>query len=181
VARALTTTASSPAAPAAQAPRHGAWTTAAILAGYLLAAGAVTWHLWADPASHTVAGNPNDADLFAWFLRYDATAVAHGRLPALVTAAMNAPPGINIMWNTSILLPGVLLSPVTLLFGPQTGLTVLMTAGFAGSAASLFLVLRRWGVAEPRPPSAALSTASPRPCCRPPSATTTSSSRCCRR
>jgi hypothetical protein len=72
--------------------------------------------------------------------------VAHGRLPALVTAAMNAPQGINLMWNTSILLPGVLLAPVTLLLGPQTALTVAMTVGFAGSAASLFLVLRRWEV-----------------------------------
>jgi hypothetical protein len=124
----------------------GGWAVAAVLACYLLAAVAVTWRLWADPAAHTVAGNPNDADLFAWFLRYDATAVAHGRLPALVTAAMNAPQGINLMWNTSILLPGVLLAPVTLLAGPQTSLTVLMTIGFAGSAASLFLVLRRWAV-----------------------------------
>jgi hypothetical protein len=148
LARALTTTASSPEAPAAsQAPRRGAWAVAAILACYLLAAVAVTWHLWADPASHTVAGNPNDADQFAWFLRYDAAAVAHGRLPALVTAAMNAPQGINMMWNTSLLLPGVLLAPVTLLLGPQTALTVLLTLGFAGSAASLFLVLRRWDVA----------------------------------
>ncbi|HUA28354.1 MAG TPA: hypothetical protein VMC03_05675 [Streptosporangiaceae bacterium] len=148
MARALTTTASSPEAPAAsRSPRRGAWAVAAILACYLLAAVAVTWHLWADPASHTVAGNPNDADQFAWFLRYDAAAVAHGRLPALVTAAMNAPQGINLMWNTSLLLPGVLLAPVTLLLGPQTGLTVLLTAGFAGSAASLFLVLRRWDVA----------------------------------
>jgi hypothetical protein len=148
VARALTTTAASPAAPAApREPGRGGWPASAILAGYLAAAVAVTWHLWASPASHTVAGNPNDADLFAWFLRYDATAVAHGRLPALVTAAMNAPQGINLMWNTSILLPGILLTPVTLLLGPQTGLTVLLTAGFAGSAASLFLVLRRWDVA----------------------------------
>jgi hypothetical protein len=148
LARALTTTASSPEAAAAPpAPRRAAWAIAAILACYLLGAVAVTWHLWADPASHTVAGNPNDADLFAWFLRYDATAVAHGRLPALVTSAMNAPQGINIMWNTSILLPGVLLAPVTLLLGPQTALTVLMTLGFAGSAAALFLVLRRWDVA----------------------------------
>jgi hypothetical protein len=112
---------------------------------YLLAAVAVTWHLWADPASRTVAGNPNDADLFAWFLRYDAAAVAHARLPALVTTAMNAPQGINVMWNTAMPLPGVLLTPVTLLFGPQTALTVLTTVGFAGSAASMLLVMRRWG------------------------------------
>ncbi len=145
MARTLPTTASPPAAAAGEGPRGGR-AASLILACYLLAAVAVTWRLWADPASHTVAGNPNDADLFAWFLRYDATAVAHGRLPALVTAAMNAPQGINAMWNTSLLLPGVLLTPVTLLLGPQTSLTVLATLGFAGSAASLFIVLRRWGV-----------------------------------
>jgi hypothetical protein len=119
---------------------------AAVLACYLLAAFAVTWRLWADPASRTVAGNPNDADFFAWCLRYIATAVSHGRLPSLVTAAMNAPQGINLMWNTSVLLPGIVLTPVTLLAGPQTALTVLLTAGFAGSAATMFVVLRRWDV-----------------------------------
>jgi hypothetical protein len=59
---------------------------------------------------------------------------------------MNPPHGVNLMWNTSFLLPGVLLTPVTLLAGPQVSLTLALTAGFAGSAASLFLVLRRWGV-----------------------------------
>ena len=34
--------------------------------------------------------------------------------------------------------------PVTLLLGPQTALTVFMTAGFAGSALAMFAVLRRW-------------------------------------
>lgn len=92
-----------------------------------------------------VAGNPGDINLFAWFMRYSATAVSHGRLPALVTTGVNAPQGINLMWNTSALLPGVLLAPVTLLAGPQASLTILLTAGFAGSAASLFVVLGRWG------------------------------------
>jgi hypothetical protein len=113
---------------------------------YLLAALAVTLLLWRDPASRTVAGNPNDADQFAWFFRYDATAIAHWHLPALVTTAMNAPQGVNVMWNTFMLLPGILLAPVTLLFGPQTSLTVLLTAGFAGSATAMFAVLRRWQV-----------------------------------
>jgi len=146
LARTLPTTASPPAPAVRGRLRGNGLAIAVILACYLLAAVAVTWRLWADPASHTVAGNPNDADFFAWFMRYDATALTHGRLPALVTAAMNAPQGINVMWNTSMLLPGVLLAPVTLLAGPQTSLTVLTTVGFAGSAASLFLVLRRWDV-----------------------------------
>ena len=79
-------------------------------------------------------------------MRYAAMAVRHGRLPALITTGMNAPQGVNLMWNTPLLLPAVLLAPVTGLFGPQVSLTVLTTAGFAGSAAAMFWVLRRWRV-----------------------------------
>jgi hypothetical protein len=113
---------------------------------YLLASLAVTLWLWRDPASRTVAGNPNDADQFAWFFRYDAAAVVHFHLPALVTTAMNAPQGVNVMWNTFMLLPGIVLAPVTLAFGPQASLTLLLTVGFAGSATAMFAVLRRWQV-----------------------------------
>lgn len=120
------------------------WAGAFVLACYLLGALALTWRLWADPASRTVAANWTDADLFAWYLRYGATAVSHGHLPALVTSALNAPRGVNLMWNTSLLLPGVLMAPVTWFFGPQVSLTVLTTAGFFGSAAALYVVLRRW-------------------------------------
>jgi hypothetical protein len=116
---------------------------------YTLAAIALTLWLWQHPGTGTVAGNPNDADQFAWFFRYDAAALAHGHLPALVTTALNAPQGVNVMWNTFMLLPGVLLTPVTLLAGPQASLNLLMTVGFAGSALALFVVLRRWQVRVP--------------------------------
>ena len=116
-----------------------------ILGCYLLGAVAITWRLWADPGARAQAGDAQDVNLFAWFMRYEATAVAHGRLPALVTTALNAPRGVSLLWNTSLLLPGVVLAPVTLLAGPQTTLTLVLTLGFAGSAASLFVVLRRWG------------------------------------
>jgi hypothetical protein len=116
---------------------------------FLIGAVAVTMWLWRDPASRLVAGNPNDTDQFAWYFRYDAAAVAHFRLPALITQGMNAPQGVSVMWNTFMLLPGMLLAPVTLLAGPQASLTVLMTAGFAGSAFALMAVLRRWGASTP--------------------------------
>jgi hypothetical protein len=116
-----------------------------ILGLYLLGAVALTARLWIDPASRAQVGDPEDVDLFAWFMRYAATAVSHGHLPALFTTAMGAPRGINVMWNTSFLLPAVLLSPVTLLLGPQVSLTIALTLGFAGSAASMFWVLGRWG------------------------------------
>jgi hypothetical protein len=130
-------------------PLSGRWTVALAAMYYLLAAVAVTLWLWGDPASRTVAGNPNDADQFAWFFRYDATAIAHFHLPALVTTAMNAPQGVNVMWNTFMLLPGIVLAPLTLAFGPQASLVVLLTAGFAGSATVMFAVLRRWQVGVP--------------------------------
>jgi len=116
-----------------------------VLCCYLLGAVVLTWHLWADPASRAQVGDPEDVDQFAWFVRYAATAVWHGHLPALVTTAMNAPRGINMMWNTTFLFPGTVLSPVTLLAGPQVTLTIVLTLGFAGSAASMFWVLHRWG------------------------------------
>jgi hypothetical protein len=134
------------AGPAASPPaqRRRRWPSWLVLAAYLIAAVAVTWRLWADPASRAQAGDVSDVDQFTWFLRYSATAVSHLHLPALFTHAMNAPHGVNLTSNTAFLLPGVILTPVTLLAGPQVSLTVALTAGFAGSAASLFWVLRRW-------------------------------------
>jgi hypothetical protein len=125
------------------------WATAVVYACFLAASVALTWRLWAHPSSLDVAGNVEDSAQFAWFVRYAATAVVHGHLPTLVTTAMNVPRGISLMWNTTILLPGVLLTPVTVLAGPQASLTLLLTLGFAGSAASLFYVLRRCGASVP--------------------------------
>jgi hypothetical protein len=88
----------------------------------------------------------HDVDQMSWFMRYSEQAIAHFHLPALVTSAMNAPHTVNLMWNTSLLLPGIIMSPITALAGPQVSLDLLLTLGFAGSAASLYFVLRRWGV-----------------------------------
>ncbi len=130
----------------ARAPRLSG--PALVLCLYVLIAFWLTLGLWADPAVRVPTLSPggisNDIFLNDWFMSYAATAVAHGHLPALVTTALNAPQGINVMWNTSFLLPGVLLAPVTLIAGPQVSLTIAVTAGFAGSAASMFWVLRRW-------------------------------------
>ena len=86
----------------------------------------------------------NDVLVDYWFLRYAATAVAHGHLPALITTAVNYPQGISTMWNNTLPLPAIVLTPVTLLAGPVVSLAVLLTLGFAGSAAAMFFVLRRW-------------------------------------
>jgi hypothetical protein len=116
-----------------------------VLAAYLFGGLYQTFLLWADPAGRMQSGDNNDVDQMTWFMRYSAEAIAHFHLPALTTSAMNAPHTINLMWNTSLLLPGVVMTPVTLLAGPQVSLNILLFAGLAGSAAAMYFVLRRWG------------------------------------
>ncbi len=142
----LVPTAVEPSPAAERPPRRSGISPAWLIAGcYLLGALVVIARLWADPAGRMPAGNTKDVNFFAWCLRYAATAIGHGSIPALVTTVLNAPRGVNLMWNTSFLLPGTLLTPVTLLAGPQVSLTIVLTLSIAGSAASLFWMLRRWG------------------------------------
>lgn len=126
--------------------RHRA--LAIILACYLLGAFYVTHRLWINPAGRWQTGDIEDVDQATWFMRYSATAIEHFRLPALVTTTMNAPHSVNLMWNTSLLLPGTIMTPITLLFGPQASLTVLLVIGFAGSAATMYYVLRHWQASQ---------------------------------
>jgi hypothetical protein len=116
-----------------------------VLAIYALCALYLTLRLWANPAGLAQSGDLDDVNQMSWFIRYSAEAVAHFQLPALKTAAMNAPYGVNLMWNTSLLLPGVIMTPVTLLLGAQVSLNLLLFVAFFGSAASMYFVLRRWG------------------------------------
>jgi hypothetical protein len=121
------------------------WSAPAITMYCYLALGFfVNSRMWIRPAGFRQTGDPEDVDQATWFVRYTATAVSHFRLPALQTMTMNPPHGVNLMWNTSLLLPGVVVAPVTLLFGPQVALTTLLTLGFATSAAAMYYVLRRW-------------------------------------
>lgn len=118
-----------------------------VCCAYLAAAIALNWRLWLGLGTMSPVGDPGpaDNDLMAWFMRYTADAIAHGHLPALVTTALNAPRGIDVMWNTSVLFPAVALTPVTLLGGPLASLTVFATLGYAGSAAAMYWLLRRHG------------------------------------
>jgi hypothetical protein len=109
---------------------------------YVVAALIVTARLWVHPALRMVAGNPHDTDLYTWWLAWIAHQLSGGHF-SLITHAMNAPPGVNAMWNTSLLLPSVVLSPLTLLAGAQASYNVLLFAGFAGSAYTAHRLLLR--------------------------------------
>ena len=136
-------------AESSQPPQPGrmAWVrhpVAITMACYVLGAFFVTARLWLHGGSVYQAGDVEDVNQATWFIRYTATATEHFRLPALTTVAMNAPHGVNLMWNTSLLLPGMVVTPITLLFGPQVSLDALLFIGFAGSAIAMYYFLRRW-------------------------------------
>jgi hypothetical protein len=115
---------------------------ATAVAVYVVAALVVTARLWLHPAHRMVAGNPHDTDLYTWWLAWIAHQLGGGHF-SLITHAMNAPTGVNAMWNTSLLLPGVVLSPLTLLAGAQASYNVLLFVGFAGSANTAHRLLLR--------------------------------------
>ena len=76
-----------------------------------------------------IGGFP-DPPLHMWFLGWTQHVLGHGGSP-FTTDRLNPPDGVNLMWNTLMPLPGLLLSPVTALLGPLVAYDVLDTASIA--------------------------------------------------
>ena len=84
-----------------------------------------------------------DAPQTDWFLGWTPYALGEGRAP-WTTDHLNAPEGVNLMWNTLLPLPGLLMAPVTVIGNVLATHTLLAVLGFALSATSMWWVLRRW-------------------------------------
>ncbi|WP_250287439.1 DUF2079 domain-containing protein, partial [Frankia sp. CiP1_Cm_nod2] len=110
--------------------------------GYLLLALLLTARVWPDPTRNIIAGNPNDTALYCWWLAHTAHAVTSLSNP-FVTHLANAPEGINALWNTSVLVPGLLLTPVTRVAGPVASYNLLVVLAFSLSAFSAYLFARK--------------------------------------
>ena len=119
----------------------------ALAAVSLLIALYLTWHLLGGLGQRMIAGNPDDVRLFEWYLEHGPQAVLHGRNPLYFTT-MNAPAGVNGMWNTSLLFPALLLSPVTLLAGPLAAYNVVFIAGLAAGPVCAFPLMRRFAARD---------------------------------
>ncbi|GAA4203897.1 hypothetical protein [Actinocatenispora rupis] len=122
-----------------------------VLGCYLALAVWVTSGLWASPDTRALTVDPVDQSFMEWALAYGVHVVRHLGDP-FYTTLVNAPVGANMMANTSMLFPGVVLAPVTLLFGPAVSFVLLETLALAGTAAAWYLVFRRrlgvsWGAA----------------------------------
>ena len=96
---------------------------------YLLIAAALFSSTWVDPAGSLI-GTPKDPKLFVWYLGWLPHELAQGHNP-LFTDHLSYPAGVNLMWNTSMIFPSLLLWPVTAAFGPVVAYNLLITAGIA--------------------------------------------------
>ena len=90
----------------------------------------------------------SDQMLFEWMLARAARAWSRRENP-LHSDALNAPDGVNLMANTSVLGLGVPLTPVTLLFGSQVAFLVAVVGCLAGTATAWYVLLPRRLVALP--------------------------------
>ncbi|MEV6690834.1 hypothetical protein AB0M35_05080 [Micromonospora sp. NPDC051196] len=113
---------------------------AAVVAGYLALAVWLTSRQWG--RSDRLFHQAGDQILFEWMLARAARAVVGAENP-LWSDALNAPGGVNLMANTSVLGLGVPLTPVTLLFGSQAAFVVAVVGCLAGTATAWYVLLRR--------------------------------------
>jgi hypothetical protein len=112
-------------------------------AAYLVLSVIVWWNLWSGHPTSTTTCGCGDSSLFTWFLAWPAYAIAHGLNP-LYSTAMFHPTGVNLLANTSEVAIGVVLAPVTWIFGPIATLNVALTLSPFLSALAMFVLLRRW-------------------------------------
>jgi hypothetical protein len=108
----------------------------------LLGYAALACALVVPAAARGLPGSAPDAGLYVWWLKWVPHALAQGTNP-LHSDAVLAPGGVNAMWNTSILLPSLLLAPITVLAGPVVSYAVLVTLAPALSAWAAFAAVRR--------------------------------------
>ncbi|HTF12478.1 MAG TPA: hypothetical protein VK659_30340, partial [Asanoa sp.] len=112
-----------------------------ICLAYLLLALWILHGLWLSPTNRALGLNPEDQTLYEWFLAVDSR-VLHGDF-SLVTDRLNAPDGVNLMANTTVIALGALFSPVTLLFGAPVTFALLATLTLGLTAVAFYLLFRR--------------------------------------
>ncbi|MFI5910350.1 DUF6541 family protein [Dactylosporangium sp. NPDC051541] len=115
---------------------------AVALLSYVVCSVLVLQHLWADPQGRMFADNTQDQIFFEWVLTHAARLFTHGDNP-FFTDQLNAPDGVNLMANTSVLGLALPFAPITLLFGAGVTLVLMDTIALAGTAIAWYFILSR--------------------------------------
>ncbi len=114
----------------------------AALAVYVLGALWVTAHGWVHPTARVLGLRRGDVLFNEWMLANAAHAVTHLENP-FFTTLQNAPNGVNLMTNIGLQLPGVVLTPLTLIAGSTISYLFLITVNLFATAYAWYFVLSR--------------------------------------
>jgi hypothetical protein len=125
------------------ARRRGHRTHVAVLAGFIVLSVAIFLPADLHVTGVLIGATTADNTQHAWFLRWLPYAIANHHNP-LFTTSLIAPTGVNLMWNTWIPLPALLLSPLTVAAGPIAAFDVAVTLGVALSGWCMYLAASRF-------------------------------------
>ena len=122
------------------APRLGAVDGVVALV-YVVLAVAITWHGFG--ASTLIGKTGTDQPIQMWDLTWTPFALLHGH-SLFFSDYLNFPYGTNLLDNTTMTALGLLVAPVTLLFGAAIALTTALTLAFCCSAMAAYVLCRRF-------------------------------------
>ncbi|GIJ80843.1 glycosyl transferase [Micromonospora phaseoli] len=129
--------------PTTRRPRRGPVRADVLAIGaYVLLGVLVCLNYWADVNNRVSSHLPTDHSWFEWLFAHGAYSVRHLENP-LFTAQQNAPDGVNMMANTSLLGVTLPLAPLTMLLGPQVVYALYLGAALAATAGTSYWVLSR--------------------------------------
>ncbi len=112
---------------------------------YVLVAVLLFHDAWLHPQTLTAGAGGGDTSQAMWFFSWTPYALTHGSNP-LFTDRINAPDGVNLMWNSAAPLLGLLIWPVRALFGSVVAYNTLLTLALALSAWCGNLAARHFGL-----------------------------------
>ncbi|HAM01075.1 MAG TPA: hypothetical protein DCQ30_02430, partial [Acidimicrobiaceae bacterium] len=115
---------------------------------YVLLASIANLPAWIHGPTHEIQNYGGDLSEGVWFVAVTPYSLLHGHNP-FFTNYINYPYGANLMTNTTMFFPGVVLAPITFIWGSVATFNVLMVLAIAGSATAAFAVFLRWAPWKP--------------------------------
>jgi hypothetical protein len=100
------------------------------------------WHVWSGNPASTLTCACGDPAQEVWFIAWPAWALWHLANP-FFSSAVNVPYGANLLSNTSGTLVGLVLSPITRIWGPVAATNVALTLAPGLSAWGCWTAIRR--------------------------------------
>ncbi|HEX4126401.1 MAG TPA: hypothetical protein VHX67_02345 [Acidimicrobiales bacterium] len=109
---------------------------------YVVLAILANWNAWTTGATRALQGS-QDPKLNAWLVAWTPYALSHGVNP-LFSHWVNVPYGVNYSANVAIPLLGIIVSPITALWGPVAATNFLISLAFFSAAVAGYCFVRHW-------------------------------------